>query len=84
MDTIIAKTVWISHSNIFLIAEQNHMNIPSNQKPQKSRLLPHVNKNDFCTLFSVKILFVIRDDERKGLQKIKKRLFEIFSRYFVV
>ena len=53
----IAQTVWISQSNKFLIAKLNHMNILSNQWPQKSRLLPHVNKNDFCSLFSVKIYF---------------------------
>ena len=33
----IAQTVWISQSKIFLIAELNHMNILSNQWPQKSR-----------------------------------------------
>ena len=53
----IAQTVWISQSNKFLIAKLNHMNLLSNQWPQKSRLLPLVNKNDFCCLFSVKIDF---------------------------
>ena len=54
----IAQTVWISQSNKFLNAKLNHMNILSNQWPQKSRLLPHVNKNDFCSLFSVKMYFL--------------------------
>ena len=59
------------------------MYILSNQWPQKSRLLPHVNKNDFCSLFSVKIyFFLIRVDERKGLPlRSKRKLFEIPSRY---
>ena len=49
------------------------MNFLSNQWPQKSRLLPHVNKNDCCSLFSGKFIFLIRVDERKGLPlRLKK------------
>ena len=46
----IAQTVWISQSNIFLIAELNHMNILSNQWP-KSPVYWHMLTRMIFTVF---------------------------------